>query len=62
MVRILEARQLAPRRIRMFKLSRSEIRGEAQVGRYVDPPARGVVLSVDKSFDRHVAQASKGED
>src|SRR5881396_868855 len=49
--RILEAHQLAPHRIRMFKLSTDPKFAEKftdVVGLYVDPPAHAVVLSVDE--------------
>jgi transposase len=49
--RILEAHQLAPHRIRMFKLSSDPKFAEKLkdvVGLYVDPPAHAVVLSVDE--------------
>jgi transposase len=49
--RILEAHQLAPHRIRMFKLSNDPKFAEKLkdiVGLYVDPPAHAVVLSVDE--------------
>ena len=49
--RILEARQLAPHRIRTFKLSKDPEFVEKLrdiVGLYVDPPAHAVVLSVDE--------------
>src|SRR5271169_4341784 len=49
--RILEAQQLAPHRIRMFKLSTDPKFAEKLkdvVGLYVDPPAHAVVLSVDE--------------
>src|SRR3979411_580854 len=48
--RILEAHQLAPHRIRTFKLSKDPEFVEKLkdiVGLYVDPPAHAVVLSVD---------------
>jgi len=49
--RILEAHQLAPHRIRTFKLS-NDVRFADKlrdiVGLYVDPPAHAVVLSVDE--------------
>jgi Homeodomain-like domain len=48
--RILEAHQLAPHRIRTFKLSNDPKFAEKLkdiVGLYVDPPAHAVVLSVD---------------
>lgn len=49
--RILEANQLAPHRIRTFKLS-NDVRFADKlrdiVGLYVDPPAHAVVLSVDE--------------
>jgi hypothetical protein len=50
--RILEAHQLAPHRIRTFKLSNDPKFAEKLkdvVGLYVDPPAHAVVLSVEKS-------------
>jgi Homeodomain-like domain len=50
--RILEAHQLAPHRIRMFKLSTDPKFAEKLkdvVGLYVDPPAHAVVLSVDEN-------------
>jgi hypothetical protein len=50
-VRILEAHQLAPHRIRTFKLSTDPKFVEKftdVVGLYVDPPAHAVVLSVDE--------------
>ena len=49
--RILEAHQLAPHRIRMFKRSTDPKFAEKLkdvVGLYVDPPAHAVVLSVDE--------------
>src|SRR5438046_221749 len=49
--RILEAHQLAPHRIRTFKLSKDPEFAEKLrdiVGLYVDPPAHAVVLSVDE--------------
>src|SRR3954447_26786641 len=49
--RILEAHQLAPHRISMFKLSSDPKFAEKLkdvVGLYVDPPAHAVVLSVDE--------------
>jgi hypothetical protein len=49
--RILEAHQLAPHRIRTFKLSNDPEFVEKFrdiVGLYVDPPAHAVVLSVDE--------------
>ena len=49
--RILEAHQLAPRRIRTFQLSNDPKFAEKLkdiVGLYVDPPAHAVVLSVDE--------------
>ena len=49
--RILEAHQLAPHRIRTFKLSKDpEFADKLRdiVGLYVDPPAHAVVLSVDE--------------
>ena len=49
--RILEAHQLAPHRIRQFKLSNDPKFAEKLkdiVGLYVDPPAHAVVLSVDE--------------
>ena len=49
--RILEAHQLAPHRIRAFKLSTDPKFAEKLkdvVGLYVDPPAHAVVLSVDE--------------
>jgi hypothetical protein len=49
--RILEAHQLAPHRIRTFKLSNDPNFAEKLkdvVRLYVDPPAHAVVLSVDK--------------
>src|SRR5262245_32855757 len=49
--RILEANQLAPHRIRTFKLSNDPNFAEKLkdiVGLYVDPPAHAVVLSVDE--------------
>src|SRR3989442_10163025 len=49
--RILEAHQLAPHRIRTFKLSNDPRFAEKLkdvVGLYVDPPAHAVVLSVDE--------------
>jgi hypothetical protein len=48
---ILEAHQLAPHRIRTFKLSNDPKFAEKLkdiVGLYVDPPAHAVVLSVDE--------------
>src|SRR6202011_3522402 len=49
--RILEAHQLAPHRIRTFKLSKDPEFVEKLrdiVGLYVDPPAHAVVLPVDE--------------
>lgn len=49
--RILEAHQLAPHRIKMFKLSKDPMFADKLkdvVGLYVDPPAHAVVLSVDE--------------
>jgi transposase len=49
--RILEAHQLAPHRIRTFKLSNDARFADKLrdiVGLYVDPPAHAVVLSVDE--------------
>ena len=49
--RILEAHQLAPHRMRTFKLSKDPEFAEKLrdiVGLYVDPPAHAVVLSVDE--------------
>jgi hypothetical protein len=49
--RILEAHQLAPHRIRTFKLSNDPAFAEKLkdiVGLYVDPPAHAVVPSVDE--------------
>jgi len=49
--RILEAHQLAPHRVRTFKLSTDPKFAEKLkdvVGLYVDPPAHAVVLSVDE--------------
>ena len=49
--RILEAHQLAPHRIRTFKLSNDPKFADKLrdiVGLYVDPPAHAVVLSVDE--------------
>jgi transposase len=49
--RILEAHQLAPHRIRSFKLSKDPKFADKLrdiVGLYVDPPAHAVVLSVDE--------------
>jgi len=49
--RILEAHQLAPHRIRTFKLSNDPAFAEKLkdiVGLYLDPPAHAVVLSVDE--------------
>jgi transposase len=49
--RVLEAHQLAPHRIRTFKLSNDPKFAEKLkdvVGLYVDPPAHAVVLSVDE--------------
>jgi transposase len=49
--RILEAHQLAPHRIKMFKLSKDPKFADKLkdvVGLYVDPPAHAVVLSVDE--------------
>jgi transposase len=49
--RILDAHQLAPHRIRTFKLSNDPKFAEKLrdvVGLYVDPPAHAVVLSVDE--------------
>ena len=51
MQRILEAHQLAPHRIRSFKLSNDPSFAEKLkdiVGLYVDPPEHAVVLSVDE--------------
>ena len=51
MQRILEAYQLAPHRIRTFKLSNDPAFAEKLkdiVGLYVDPPDHAVVLSVDE--------------
>ena len=51
MQRILDANQLAPHRIRTFKLSNDPEFAEKLkdvVGLYVDPPAHAVVLSVDE--------------
>ena len=51
MQRILEAHQLAPHRIRTFKLSNDPKFADKLkdiVGLYVDPPAHAVVLSVDE--------------
>jgi hypothetical protein len=48
---ILEAHQLAPHRIRSFKLSNDQKFANKLkdiVGLYVDPPAHAVVLSVDE--------------
>jgi hypothetical protein len=53
--RILEAHQLAPHRIRTFKLSTDPRFAEKftdVVGLYVDPPAHAVVLSVDEKRRR----------
>ena len=50
--RILEAHQLAPHRIRMFKLSTDPKFADKLkdvAGLYVDPPAHAVVLSVDET-------------
>lgn len=49
--RILKAHQLAPHRVRTFKLSNDPKFAEKLkdvVGLYVDPPAHAVVLSVDE--------------
>ena len=49
--RILEAHQLAPHRVRTFKVSNDPNFAEklkAIVGLYVDPPAHAIVLSVDE--------------
>ena len=49
--RILEANQLAPHRVRTFKLSKDAKFADKLrdiVGLYVDPPAHAVVLSVDE--------------
>jgi transposase len=49
--RILEAHQLAPHRLRTFKLSKDPKFADKLrdiVGLYVDPPAHAVVLSVDE--------------
>jgi transposase len=49
--RILEAHQLAPHRMRTFKLSKDPAFADKLrdiVGLYVDPPAHAVVLSVDE--------------
>lgn len=49
--RILKAHQLAPHRIRTFKLSKDPRFAEKLrdiVGLYDDPPARAIVLSVDE--------------
>ena len=49
--RILEAHQLAPHRLRTFKLSKDPAFADKLrdiVGLYVDPPAHAVVLSVDE--------------
>jgi len=49
--RILKAHQLAPHRIRTFKLSKDPKFAEKLrdiVGLYVDPPAHAIVLSVDE--------------
>src|SRR4249919_3990895 len=49
--RILEANQLAPHRIRTFKLSKDAKFADKLrdiVGLYVDPPAHAIVLSVDE--------------
>jgi hypothetical protein len=49
--RILQAHQLAPHRIRTFKLSKDPKFAEKLkdvVGLYVDPPAHAVILSVDE--------------
>ena len=49
--RILEAHQLAPHRIRTFKLSKDPKFADKLkdiVGLYVDPPAHAIVLSVDE--------------
>jgi hypothetical protein len=49
--RILEAHQLAPHRVRMFKLSNDPAFAEKLkdiVGLYVDPPDHAVVLAVDE--------------
>ena len=50
-VRILEAHQLSPHRIRTFKLSNDPNFTDKLkdiVGLYVDPPAHAIVLSVDE--------------
>jgi hypothetical protein len=56
--RILEAHQLAPHRIRTFKLSNDPKFAERLkdiVGLYVDPPAHAVVLSVDEKSQARTA-------
>jgi hypothetical protein len=62
--RILEAHQLAPHRIRTFKLSNDPFAEKLKdiVGLYVDPPAHAVVLSVSTqkrrlSLWQHCARA-----
>jgi hypothetical protein len=62
--RILEAHQLAPHRIRSFKLSRDPKFAEKLrdiVGLYVDPPAHAVVLSVDEKSHVWMAPGSQEE-
>jgi transposase len=57
--RILEAHQLAPHRISMFKLSSDPKFAEKLkdvVGLYVDPPAHAVVLSVDEKSQSPIHQ------
>ena len=62
--RILEANQLAPHRIRTFKLSNDPNFAKKLkdiVGLYVDPPAHAVVLSVDaKSQIQALARTQPG--
>ena len=64
--RILEAHQLAPHRIRTFKLSTDPKFAEKLkdvVGLYVNPPAHAVVLSVDeKSQIQALDLPSRGAD
>jgi Homeodomain-like domain len=61
--RILEAHQLAPHRIRTFKLSKDPKFAEKLkdiVGLYVNPPAHAVVLSVDlqAAINRFIAETN----
>ena len=64
--RILEAHQLAPHRIRTFKLSNDPKFAKKLkdiVGLYVDSPAHAIVLSVDEksqiqALDRHPARTA----